>query len=315
MKVLISGGLGFMGSALASYLSKKNIHVEVLDFASGGSKHTPDLRAIDLKCIYCDLTQPINTDSFDSDYTHIIHLAAILGVENVIKRPFQVLDANFQMTSNITKLAMRQRDLKQLMYASTSEVYAGYAEQKGAKFPTPEGVPIVLPKLSAPRTSYMLSKLYGEGLISQSGLPFTIIRPHNIYGPNMGMRHVIPQLIQKVLANNNANLDVFSPSHTRTFLFISDAVEYIWRLLSDSCSIGKTINLGNDKPEITMRELAELIIELLGSSKKIEEKENAPGSPERRAPEISLLRQITGYESQISLKAGVKRTIEYTRFL
>ena len=83
---------------------------------------------------------------------------------------------------------------KLFVFASTSEVYAGSLEHFGLPIPTPETAPLGLPDLGRPRTTYMLSKIYGEALCRHAGLPFTILRPHNLYGPRMGMAHVIPEL-------------------------------------------------------------------------------------------------------------------------
>src|SRR5690606_35207656 len=97
--------------------------------------------------------------------------------------------------------------------------------------------------LQTPRTSYMLSKLFGEAMLIHAGVPYTIVRPHNIYGPRMGMSHVVPQLLQKAhRAPENGSLGVLSPSHTRTFCYVDDAVEMLVRLIQCEAAANKTIN-------------------------------------------------------------------------
>ena len=108
------------------------------------------------------------------------------------------MDMNIRMLQNVISLARRQSNLNRLLFASTSEVYAGTLEKYGLEIPTVEGANIVLSDLSSPRTTYMLSKIVGEVMCQHSGVPFTIFRPHNIYGPRMGMAHVIPELLMKV---------------------------------------------------------------------------------------------------------------------
>ena len=102
----------------------------------------------------------------DEDYTHFVHLAAILGVQNVCENPFETLDANVCLTLNFIKKAVKQRSQPRFIYASTSEVYAGTLASGRLSFPSPESSEILLPDLSEARSSYMLSKIYGEALCS-----------------------------------------------------------------------------------------------------------------------------------------------------
>jgi nucleoside-diphosphate-sugar epimerase len=91
------------------------------------------------------------------------------------------------MLENVLTLARDQRDFSRFLFASTSEVYAGTLQYFGMPIPTPENTPLAMTALDEPRTSYMISKIMGEAMCQQSGLPFTIFRPHNVYGPRMGM--------------------------------------------------------------------------------------------------------------------------------
>ena len=101
------------------------------------------------------------------------------------------------MLRNIITFGKRQENLERLIFTSTSEVYAGTLKYFSLKIPTPENTPLALTELSENRTSYMLSKIYGEALCLHSGLPVTIVRPHNFYGPRMGLSHVIPELFKE----------------------------------------------------------------------------------------------------------------------
>src|SRR5690606_19448171 len=105
--------------------------------------------------------------------------------------------------------------------------------------------PLAISPLEHPRTSYMLSKIYGEALVHQCGLPFTIIRPHNFYGPRMGLSHVVPELLSKIHAMADGDeLVVASMDHSRTFCFIDDAIEFIVRLIDGPAGLGGTFNIG-----------------------------------------------------------------------
>src|SRR5262249_43515107 len=140
---------------------------------------------------------PAAVKQLPNDYSLIFHLAAVLGVQNVLDRPYETLRDNVALLDRVVELARRQHALERFVFTSTSEVYAGSLLHLNMPVPTPEDFPLALPALDHPRTSYMLSKVYGEALVVHSGLPFTVLRPHNIYGPRMGLLHVIPQLLEK----------------------------------------------------------------------------------------------------------------------
>ena len=216
------------------------------------------------------------------------------------------------ITINIVNLAKLQRSLKLFIYASTSEIYAGTLENFDMAIPTPESTPLSLTKLSHPRTSYMLSKIYGEALCHQSDLPFTIFRPHNIYGPRMGMSHVIPEQLKKAYhASEGDPIEVFSPDHTRCFCFIDDAVEMLLLMMSHEECANKTLNLGADNPEVTIEELAKVCFSVLDKGLTIDPKPSSIGSPSRRQPDMSLTYQLTGYQSETGLENGIRKTFDW----
>jgi nucleoside-diphosphate-sugar epimerase len=131
-------------------------------------------------------------EDLSAHYALIFRLAAIVGVANVLDAPDRVLRRNDELLVSALELAARQRDLERFVFASTSEVYAGTLALGDLPLPTPEDAPLTVPDPRLPRTSYMLSKIFGEAMSFQSGLPVTVVRPHNVYGPRMGLAHVIP---------------------------------------------------------------------------------------------------------------------------
>ncbi len=311
-KVLIMGGAGFIGMHLARHLLKIGYQIDLLDNFSRGVNDTELKSLLDrhnVRLLNCDLLQPDVFDDLDNNYNYIYQLAATVGVANVLERPYAVLHDNVTMLTNILSFAKRQLELQRFTFSSTSEVYAGTLQNFTLKIPTPESTPLGMTDLDQPRTTYMLSKIYGEALCLHSGVPFTIIRPHNIYGPRMGMSHVIPELLRKAyLALDRSNIDVFSINHRRTFCYINDAVKML-KLVSESFAcLGKTLNIGNQEPEISIRELARLIINLVGKKLNITGQPPTPGSPERRCPDMENTFQLIGYKPQVDLQEGLART-------
>lgn len=316
-RALITGGAGFIGGHLTSRLLAEGWAVDMVDNLSRGVKDEmmAELEAHPKFSLrIADLRDPSSLEGIGTDYTHVVHFAALLGVQNVIDRPSDVLRFNVSMLETMLDVAATQTGLERFVFPSTSEVYVGTQQHFELPIPSPESTPLAVSDLSKPRTSYMLSKIYGEALCHHSGLPFTIIRPHNFYGPRMGLSHVIPQLSQRIRdAADGDDLVVYSMDHRRTFCHIDDAINYLMALLGTEQSVGGTFNIGSQEPEITMGDLAELLCRIIGRDLNVVAGETTPGSPHRRAPDMSHTDAVSGYRAQVSLDDGAARTYEWYR--
>ena len=295
-KILIIGGAGFIGKSLIeNYIKKKLNKIDVIDNFSRG-KNDDFIKSLknnkNIRVLKIDLSSKnkLNLKKLSSNYDYIYQLAAILGVKNVIDNPEDVLIKNLEIQKNSILIAKKQKKLKKFVFFSTSEVHIGSLKYLKMKFPTKEFFPIALDRLNNPRTSYSLSKIYGEALLHHSKLKYLILRPYNIYGPRMGMSHVIPQVLQKI---NEAKkfIYVFSPNHSRSFCFIDDAVKQIINLTHKKKLISSVHNIGNNKEEIKIRNLIKIL-------KKISNKEELKvkyikdknlNSPHRRVPYINKI--------------------------
>jgi UDP-glucose 4-epimerase len=317
MKVLITGGAGFVGGALAGALASEGVEVDIADNFSRGSKdgHLRDL--IDkeaVRLVDADLTNADGLGELSDDYDYIYHLAAIIGVRNVMEKPQEVLWNNVAMMGHLLNYARRQKSLKRFVFASTSEVYAGSLQHLDMAFPTPETTPIALTDLAHPRTSYMLSKLYGEAMCQLSDLPVTIVRPHNFYGPRMGMSHVIPELLARAYrCPPGEGLEVFSPDHLRTFCFIDDAVRLVRALAESDGGLGGTFNVGVEEPEYNILQVAQIVLQTVGVSLDLIPGETHAGSPARRSPDMTATHSVVDARAEISLSEGIERTWAWYR--
>lgn len=315
MKALITGGAGFIGYHLASELLVHNYEVILVDNFERGVEDSGFKKLEENEKVKVYSLDLLKTESFheiDEDIDLIFHLAAIIGVQNVLNKPAEVLQNNVILLFNLIDFAKKLKNLKRIVFASTSEIYAGTLQHYDMEIPTPESTPLALTDLEHPRTSYMLSKIYGEAIMHQSGLPFTIIRPHNFYGPRMGMSHVIPELLRKVWFNEGKDkLEVFSPNHKRTFCYISDAVAMIRLLAESPNSVNQAYNIGSQEPEICIRDVAEIILRTVDRSYAICDGETTPGSPERRCPNMQKTIECIGYVPQVTLEEGIKKTFEW----
>jgi UDP-glucose 4-epimerase len=319
MKVLITGGAGFIGLHLGRALAGRGVSVDLLD-NFGRAVRDPSLldllNARQVRLLECDLLDAAANARLDVDYDVIFHFAAIIGVVHVLQRPYDVLIQNAELLANAIELARRQRNLSRFVFASTSEVYAGTLAAFGMKVPTPESTPLAVGELSEARTSYMLSKIYGEAMCRHSGLPFTVVRPHNVYGPRMGMSHVVPELLKRAHESaDGGRLQVYSAGHRRTFCYVDDAVDMLLRIVVEASDSARnvTFNLGSTDAEVTIADVAQTVIDVVGRKLTIEAMPDTPGSPARRAPEMGLAERLLQYRSRVLLREGVTRTYEWYR--
>ena len=316
-KALITGGAGFIGFHLAKTLVARGWQVDLADNMGRGIRDAELeglLKLDSVRLIAVDLCNQAAVTELGTDYHHIYHFAAIIGVVHVLNRPYEVLRDNSLMLANVIGLARRQMNLDRLLFASTSEIYAGSVARLNALVPTQEDAVIALPDLDQARTSYMLSKLYGEAMCMQSGLPISIVRPHNVYGPRMGMAHVIPELLKKAYeGRDGGQLPVASVHHRRAFCYIDDAVEMVIALISTPEGRGQTVNLGNQTHEVSIGDLAEVVLKVVGRALTVRPAEVTQGSPSRRCPDMSFMTALTGVAAKVPLDEGIARTFDWYR--
>jgi len=316
-RVLITGGAGFIGHHLAKYLATVGHEVCLVDNHLRGI-YDGDLRKLlkerDVSFVELDLLNWDAVRTLGTEFDAIFHLAAIIGVQHVLDKPYDVLVQNTLMLDNVIKLCHRQKDLTRLFFASTSEVYAGTLKAFSLPIPTPEKAPLTVSELIEPRTSYMLSKIVGEAMIQNSSLPFTVFRPHNIYGPRMGLSHVIPEQLKNIFeADQDTSIEVWSPTHTRTFCFVDDAIEMLYRMLMSHSCQDQTLNLGVEAPEISVRQLVHTCIDISGKRLKTTDMISTPGSPARRAPDMRETTRLLKFEPRVTLEWGLEQTWNWYR--
>ena len=311
-RILITGGAGFIGFHLARHLKSAGHEVGLADNHVRGVRDPEFLELMSdnqISSTEVNLLDLGETMTLGEGFDAIFHLAAIIGVRHVQERPYDVLVHNTRMLENVISLAQSQQPSCRLLFASTSEIYAGTLKTFGLPIPTSEDAALTVTPLDLPRTSYMLSKIMGEAMVQHSGVPFTIFRPHNIYGPRMGLAHVIPEQLKKAFdASPGDVIPVFSPEHKRAFCFVDDAVEMLARMAFNDTCRGATLNLGAETPEVSIRELAQMCVGISGKKLTLNECPPTPGSPARRAPDMRTTAKLLDYEAKVSLRDGIKRT-------
>lgn len=316
MKILITGGAGFIGSHLTQLLLSKNHHVTIIDDLSTGSidnissyKEHPNFKYQ----IDSIVNKSISVELIDSTDV-IIHLAAAVGVKLIIEKPVKTIETNVHGTEIILEIAARKG--KRTIIASTSEVYG-----KSTHVPFKEEDDLLLGSTYKFRWSYACSKMLDEFLAlayhKEHQLPVTIIRFFNTVGPrqvsNYGM--VIPNFIQQALRNDP--ITVFGTGEQkRCFCSVFDVVAAIESLIECTDSIGKILNVGS-KEEVSINKLAEQIKKIVGSDSPIQKisyddaYEKGFEDIQRRVPDISLISELISWKPKYSLDEIIKSVVEY----
>ena len=279
MNFLVTGGSGFIGNNLVLKLSKKkNSKIYIIDYVK------PSLKIKNVIYIKGNLKNFNVFNKINSKIDYIYHLAADLGVQKVIDNPIGSLSNNLLSTENIIKFAKKKK-VKRVFFFSTSEVYS-ILNKRGKM---EEDDSLVLPSINHPRTSYWLSKIYGEFLVIMSGLPYTVFRIFNMYGPNMKITHVIPSIF---FGLKNKKTPVFqNPNHSRCFLFVDDGIKLILEALKPKYK-NNIINIANPSEEIKIKNLVNKIQNILNIKKKVTFKNINNQSIIRRRPSINKILKL-----------------------
>ncbi len=317
-RILITGGGGFIAYHLAVRLAAEpGTRITLLEnFARG--RMDDDLKALcalpNITLVTADLCVPGALDSVGGDYDEVYHMAAVLGVENVLHRPVHVLRVNAGATVAVLEWFTAGGG-KKLMFPSTSEVYAWTQQFHTLPVPTPENVPLALTDIANPRSTYAGSKIFGELAVTHycraAEKPFVITRYHNVYGPRMGEEHVIPQLYQRAAFQRQNPLVVYSSTYIRAFCYVSDAVTATIACMRTTAAEGGTFNIGNEKEPVTIGDLAGRILARSGVKAEIDAQTAANDPILKRCPDITRAREVLGYEPWVSLDEGLGLTIEW----
>jgi nucleoside-diphosphate-sugar epimerase len=306
-KVLVTGGAGFIGSHLCDFLIDKNYKVICLDNLLTGSKENIEhlLGNPNFEFVEADVTKLISSSLLDISY--IFHLASPASPIDYQNYPEETLLANSMGTLCILELAKKAG--AKVLVTSTSEVYGNPLEhpQKETYFGNVNTF--------GPRSCYDESKRFAEAAtyvyLKKYGIDARIIRIFNTYGPRMQKDdgRVVSNFINQCL--ENAPITIYGVGkQTRSFCYISDMVDGIYKAMFSDNTKGEVFNLGNPD-EFTMMELAEKVKNITGSKSEIVYKPLPPDDPKQRQPDITKAKKVLGWEPKVSLDEGLQKTIEY----
>lgn len=309
-KLAVTGAGGFIGAHLTRALLAEGHEVVAIDnYIRGQASRLADAEGA-IQRATLDVRDKDALKQVLAGVECVFHLAAVNGTENFYTQPQLVLDVGVRGALAVSEACI-EAGVPDLVVASSAEVY-----QTPRVVPTAEDIEMVIPDSLNPRYSYGGSKLISEliafNYCRDKLRKVQVFRPHNVYGPDMGWKHVVPQLIEKIVAAGDGGSITLQGdgSETRAFCYVSDVVDGIVRMWRQ----GETMNVYHigSMEEVAIRDLAQVTAEALGRRVSLVAGPAAAGATPRRCPDIGKMQGI-GYAPAVSLREGIERTVAWYR--
>ena len=302
---LVTGGTGFIGSNISNLLIKKNYNVKIFDNNSRGSIQKIKNFKKKIKFIKGDIRNKQSLNRALKKTDAVIHLAYVNGTKYFYSDPVLILDIAIKGILNIIEGCIKNK-IKELYLASSSEVY-----QTPKKIPTDEQESLKIPNIFNPRYSYGGGKIITELMGIHYGKKYfkklIIFRPHNVYGPNMGYEHVVPQFINRFKSLKGKNFKIQGTGNEiRSFIYIADFLNGFNAILNR----GKHLNVYNigTSEKIKIKDLAYKLSKIFKKKIIIKKTSLAKGSTKIRVPNINKIKKL-GFVPKFNLDEGLKETL------
>jgi nucleoside-diphosphate-sugar epimerase len=310
-RILITGGAGFIGTTLARRLVEANEIVAVDNLHRDALGGTELAEHPNFRFHHGDVLDAELVASLARGTTHVVHAAAIAGVDTVIESPVRTMRVNLIGTYNVLEAALAAEDtLERLIEFSTSEVFGTYAFRVDERSATTQG------SVGEARWTYAVSKLAGEHMAhayhQEFGLPTVSVRPFNVYGPGQIGGGAIRAFIEAALAGRDLVVHG-DGSQIRAWCYVDDMVQGLLLALEHPNAVGESFNIGNARSAVTIYDLARRIKALTGCPGELVFQPLHYLDVELRIPNVEKARTLLGFEPTVELDEGLERTIAWYR--
>lgn len=306
--IFITGGTGFIGSTLAGQLCENN-HIVLYDNLTRNSLKNREFKD------HSNITL-IQGDVLDYDHLAtsmkgadiIVHCAAIAGIDTVIKSPTTTMRVNMIGSANVLEAAYHQNNIERVVCFSTSEVFGQQA------FRSNETDKTVMGTVGEARWTYAVSKLAEEHLAiayqKEKGLPTTVVRPFNVYGPGQVGEGAIRIFIERAIKNEPIEIHG-DGTQIRAWCYVDDMIDGTMRTMVNPKAIGESFNIGNQRAVVTIYGLANTIVRVLHSESPIRFSRKDYVDVELRIPDVQKAHNLLDFDAQVDLEEGIMRTAQY----
>ena len=311
-KIFITGGAGFIGSSLVERLVDDNEIVIFDSFRRDSPKGQGVRGHPNLTVVWGDILDAKELKDAMEGANYVVHCAAIAGIDTVIKSPVSTMTVNLSGTANLLDAACGLENCKRVVVFSTSEVFGTHA------FRSTESDSTVTGTIGEARWTYAVSKLAAEHLAiahhKENGLPTTVVRPFNVYGPGQVGEGALRTFVQKALADEPIEIHG-DGTQIRAWCYVDDMLDGLMAAMVNERAIGESFNVGNQRAVLTIYGLASAVIRVLESKSEIRFTRKDYADVELRVPSVDKARDVLGFQAKVDLETGIRKTGDFYRRL
>ncbi len=308
--IFITGGAGFIGSMLIGKLVENNQIVAYDNLRRNSLIDKPYYHHPNLKLVIGDVLDPATLEIAMQAADIVVHCAAIAGIDTVIKSPVTTMRVNMVGSANVLEAASKLTHCDRVVCFSTSEVFGQHA------FRSTETDSTVIGNVGEARWTYAVSKLAEEHLAiaycKETGLPTTVVRPFNVYGPGQVGEGALRTFILKALRNEPIQIHG-DGTQIRAWCYVDDMIDGLMLAITHPKAIGESFNIGNQRAVTTIYGLANTVIRVLNSQSTISFIYKEYADVELRIPSVQKARDLLDFEAKVDLDEGILHTAEFYR--
>lgn len=309
-RIFITGGAGFIGSALASRLIEKNKIVIFDNLSRNSIKDKPIINHENLELIQGDILDMDLLAKKMQGADIVVHCAAIAGIDTVIKSPTTTMRVNMVGSANVLEAASHLSKCERVVCFSTSEVFGSHA------FRSSENDHTVMGEIGEARWTYAVSKLAEEHLAvaycQEKWLPATVVRPFNVYGPGQVGEGALRTFVKQAIKDEPIEIHG-DGTQIRAWCYVDDMIDGVILAMAHPKAVGESFNIGNQKAVTTIYGLANTVVRVLDSKSPICFSRKNYADVELRIPSVNKARDILGFEARVSLEEGIIQTAKHYR--